>query len=67
MKQQARLEKARKAYNDKQATIHSLVGKLQDELKKHGEEEHIHWGHVGDLGHVQEQLQQIVQFLSNEE
>jgi hypothetical protein len=28
--------------------------------------EYIHWGHVGSLGHVNEQLSEIVAFLAGE-
>ncbi len=67
MTQQERKAKAKKDYNEKQAKIQSLIGKMQTELKKHGQDEPITFAHVGDLGHVEDLLGEIVSFLTGEE
>jgi len=52
-----------KAYREKQNRIAALLSRIQDKLAKHTEPI-INWGHVGDLGHVEELLSQIDGFLN---
>jgi len=52
---------ALKAYRKKQEEITKLMVSIQRKLKRHAGES-IHWGHVGDLGHVEELLSQINEF-----
>ncbi len=53
---------AMKAYRKKQEVIGKLMDNIQKKLKRHAGES-IHWGHVGDLGHVEELLSEINEFL----
>ena len=55
--------KALAAYREKQKRIAALLSRIQDKLAKHTEPI-INWGHVGDLGHVEELLSQIDGFLN---
>jgi hypothetical protein len=56
-------KKARKAYREKQKRIATLLSSIQGKLKKHADPV-ICWGHVGDLGHVEEMLARIDTFLN---
>ena len=51
-------KEALKAYRKKQEEIAKLMDNLRSKLKRHAGE-YIHWGHVGDLGHVKELLSEI--------
>lgn len=53
---------AQKAYRKKQEEITKLMVSIQRKLRRHTGES-VHWGHVGDLGHVEELLSQIDEFL----
>jgi hypothetical protein len=55
-------EKALAAYREKQLRITALLSSIQNKLEKHGKPI-VCWGHVGDLGHVEEMLNQIDIFL----
>ena len=52
---------AQKAYRKKQEEITKLMVSIQRKLTRHAGES-IHWGHVGDLGHVEELLSLINEF-----
>ncbi len=64
MTQKARSKKADSltSYKKRQKEITKLMSQIQTKLDKDPEEQ-IHWGHVGDLGHVTELLNQINEFL----
>ncbi len=49
-------------YNEKKEEIEELLTIINTKMEKHASEE-IHWGHVGDLGHVKELLKQIAKFI----
>lgn len=53
---------ALKAYRKKQEEIGKLMDNIQRKLRRHAEKS-IHWGHVGDLGHVEELLRESNEFL----
>jgi len=55
-------EKALAAYREKQLRIDALLSSIQTKLEKHGKPI-VCWGHIGDLGHVEEMLNQIDIFL----
>lgn len=58
---------AANAYKARQANISILLAALNDRLRDHAQRataEPRHWGHDGDLGHVQEQLEEITNFLA---
>jgi len=55
-------EDADKAYQKRQKKIASTIKRIQQALIKHADDD-IHWGHVGDLGYVQEQLGIIEEFI----
>jgi hypothetical protein len=51
-------KRALEAYREKQKRIAALLAKIQDKLARHAGPV-VCWGHVGDLGHVEEMLNQI--------
>lgn len=53
---------ANKAYQERQKKIATTIKQIQQALIKHADD-NIHWGHVGDLGYVQEQLSIIEEFI----
>ena len=63
MDRKANQEKALAAYRERQKRIASLFSKIQDKLDKHAGPV-VSWGHVGDLGHVEELLNEIDTFLN---
>ena len=63
MDRKANQEKALAAYREKQKRIAALLSKIQDKLDKHAGPM-VCWGHVGDLGHVEELLNQVDTFLN---
>ena len=52
---------ALEAYEEKQAEIEKLIRQIKNGLLQHdrGCNPHHHWGHVGDLTSIAEQLQDI--------
>ena len=54
--------KAEKAYQEKQASIAELIASVQRKLKKDTKDD-ITWAGVGSLGHVEELLGNINEFL----
>lgn len=57
-------EDANKAYTERQKKIAATIKQIQQALSKHADDD-IHWGHVGDLGYVQEQLDIINEFIND--
>jgi len=55
-------EDASQAYTKRQKEIATTIKRIQQELIKHADDD-IHWGHVGDLGYVLEQLNIIDEFV----
>ena len=53
---------AEKAYKEKQANIAKLIESVQRKLKKDKQDD-ITWASVGSLGHVEELLGNINEFL----
>ncbi|MFZ5856766.1 MAG: hypothetical protein ACOYZ6_08045 [Chloroflexota bacterium] len=62
-------EDALKEYERKQAEIKKLLKQIEVGLEKHDREASgqggHHWGHVGDLTHVADQLQDLRDFLTD--
>ena len=59
---------ATEAYEERQKDIGALIGCIQMELEAvetTTRNEGIDWGDVGSLGHVKEQLKDILMFLMN--
>lgn len=59
-------------YKDKQDQAEWLIKQITMALKDHRRQAHLateigNWGYNGDLGHVNEQLTEIVKFLRNKE
>ena len=63
MDRKANQEKALAAYREKQQRVAALLARIQDKLARHAGPM-VCWGHVGDLGHVEELLNQIDTFLN---
>ncbi len=60
------LEDANQAYTKSQNEIAAMIKRIQKRLGEHSDDE-IHFGHVGDLCYIKEQLVIINQFLANED
>jgi hypothetical protein len=59
---------AAQTYEERAQDIGALLGWLQDELEVHEEKAKAdpkNWARVGDLGHVQQKLVEILAFLSS--
>lgn len=57
---------ADEVYREKNTAVKKLLGQLGELVDGHGEqqaERPLHWGFVGDLAHVEEQLKEVVGFL----
>ena len=63
MNRKTNQEKALETYQEKQQSIAALLSSIQNKLAKHADPV-VCWGHVGDLGHVEELLNQIDTFLN---
>jgi hypothetical protein len=61
-----KLENVKQAYKRNQREIAAMIKIIKKRLVEHSDDE-IHFGHVGDLGYVKEQLGIIDQFLANED
>ena len=63
-------EAAVKMYNERASQICDLLGKIAKGLHEHarqGQAEGIHWGYVGDLGHVVDVLKEAGATFTGEE
>lgn len=50
---------AEKMYHEKRANIAAIIERMEKEMeRKHCDGEKVHWGHVGSLNAIEEQLQQ---------
>lgn len=57
---------AQEKYNERQQSISELMKQMQELLKAHTKEQKQNpknWGYAGELGYVEEQLQELVDFL----
>jgi hypothetical protein len=57
-------EEARKAYDQRRQTIDTLMDEIRGKLERDARREDITWASVGSLGHVEELLRQITEFLN---
>ncbi len=63
-------QKAESAYIAEHAKAHTMLEEIRQLLSDQPAPESettIHWGHVGDLGHVNELLKQVRDFLGGNE
>ncbi len=59
---------AQQAYKEKRKQIDKRINEIRKQLDHHVEAvESIHYGHVGDISHVECLLHQIEAFLKNED
>ena len=58
-------QKATEAYKARLAEVQKQIARIQDALTTHVDGK-LHWGHVGDLGYVTEQLQTAADFITGE-
>ena len=58
-------QKASEAYKTRLAEVQKQMARIQDALKTHVDGK-LHWGHVGDLGYVAEELKTAADFLTDE-
>ena len=63
MKQVKNSDDARTAYKKRQDNIAEYIQRIQQNLAADAGQSNINWAHVGSLGHVEELLQQIDEFL----
>ena len=54
---------ARTAFTKRQANIEESLKLITAKLKAEAKNEAIKWSHVGSLGHVEELLQQVIEFM----
>ena len=57
-------QEARKAYTKSSQTINALMDKIRGKLERDARREDINWASVGSLGHVEELLRRITEFLN---
>ncbi|MBU0994108.1 MAG: hypothetical protein KJ737_16580 [Proteobacteria bacterium] len=62
MKEVKNSDSPKTAYQKRQENISEYIESIQNKLKK-GVQGEINWAHVGSLGHVEELLKEIDQFL----
>ena len=60
-------QRAAEAYEQRQHEIDDTLGRIKAALGSHENVDSIHWGHVGDLGAVLEQLNQVRDFIEGAE
>ena len=59
---------AGKAYAERLKKVREHLARIDAGLKKHvAKGEKLHWGHVGDLGYLDEQLKEVARFINNED
>ena len=64
MKQIKNSDSAKTAYQKRQDNIAEYIERIQRKLLADSQDTEINWGHVGSLGHVEELLKQIDEFLN---
>jgi len=63
MKQIKHTDNAETACKKRQDNIAEYIQRIQNKLNTDSWKKDIHWGHAGSLGHVEEQLKEIDEFL----
>ena len=59
---------ASKAYAERLKKVREHLARIEAGLKNHvADGEKLHWGHVGDLGYLDEQLKEVARFINNED
>ncbi|MEE9367934.1 MAG: hypothetical protein V3V05_03615 [Pontiella sp.] len=54
---------ARTAFTKRQANIDESMKFIQEKIKAEAQSNTVNWAHVGSLGHVEELLQQVIEFM----
>lgn len=62
--QERRPESAIEEYERRKTAIIGKLYTLAERVQAHGANERVDWRHVGDLGHVDGQLQELLEFLT---
>jgi len=57
-------QQALKAYREKQESIARLIDGIRGKLEADSKQSDINWASVGSLGHVEELLRELDEFLS---
>lgn len=57
-------QQALKAYREKQESIARLIDGIRGKLEADAKQSDINWASVGSLGHVEELLRELDEFLS---
>ena len=57
-------QEARKVYDQRRQSIDGLMDEIRGKLERDAGREDITWASVGSLGHVEELLRQITEFLN---
>jgi len=52
------------AFKDRKETIERLIKEIRTKVNQFGKGEKVDWSHVGSLGHVIEELNEIHQFMN---
>ena len=64
MEHNENFQEALVAYQQKQKSIAQLIDSIRSKLEADADRPFIDWASVGDLGHVEEKLQELEEFLS---
>lgn len=62
--QERRTESAIEEYERRKTAIINKLYTLAERIQDHGANERLDWRHVGDLGHVDGRLQELLEFLT---
>ena len=65
MSSRSKKQTASEAYKARLAEVQKQIARIQDALTTHVDGK-LHWGHVGDLGYVTEQLKTAADFITGE-
>jgi len=63
MQQIKNSDTARTAFIKRQANIEESLKRIEAKLKAEAKLTKVDWSHVGSLGHVEELLQQVIEFM----
>ena len=59
---------AAKAYQERLKKVREHLARIDAGLENHvAASKKLHWGHVGDLGYLDEQLKEVARFINNED
>lgn len=55
-------KKLQKEINKRAKNIKQLLAQIEKQVESYQDVEFPHWGHAGDLGHIEQQLEEIKRF-----